>query len=185
MPVFVIEHLEPDVFEWCVLEYAHVSSIVGKENLIFTNTDNAKLQPYGKVEPKSVIELQLQNACVLDPDAPDMLTPENAKQFKYFVFGGILGDNPPKARTGPELTSKLNLPVFNLGKAQMSTDTAVIVTHEIINGTPLEKLKFQDGVEIETGENESVQLPYKYLIKGGKPLLAPGLAKMLKEQDDF
>jgi len=185
MAFFVIEHLEPELFKWCVLEYAHISFIVGKENCIFTNTSSKELEPYGKVTEKRVTELNLANACVLDPDAKETLTPELAKQFDYFIFGGILGDDPPKKRTEPELTSKLNFPAFNLGNAQMSTDTAVIVTHEILLGTPLGELKFQEGIEVETGENESVHLPYKYLVKDGKPLLAPGIKEMLKEQDEF
>ena len=33
---FIIEHLEDEVWEWCILEYRHMSEFVGKENLIFT-----------------------------------------------------------------------------------------------------------------------------------------------------
>ena len=34
---FIIEHLEPELYDWCLIEYEHISKIVGKENLIFTN----------------------------------------------------------------------------------------------------------------------------------------------------
>jgi len=67
----------------------------------------------------------------------------------------------------------------------MSTDTAVIVTKMIIDGKKLSELQFQDGAEIEINDNESVDLPYKYLVVDGKILLAPGLAELLKKQEEF
>jgi len=159
MQKFVIEHLEPKVYKWCTLEYAHISSFVGKKNLIFTNTKSTSLKKFGKVIPKSVTKLDLEKACILDPEAKQTLTPTIAKKFDYFIFGGILGDDPPKIRTKDELTSKLSFPSFNLGKHQMSTDTAVIVTKMITKGKRLSELKFKDGIEIEISSYASVALP--------------------------
>ena len=183
MPTFVIEHLEPKVYPWCKLEYAHISSVVGKDNLIFTNTKSAFLKKFGKVEQKRTKELTFKNACVLDPESKETLSPAISKRFDYFIFGGILGDYPPRKRTQEELI--LAYPRYNLGKDQMSTDTAVIVTYKIATGTPLEKMRFQDGIEVDIKEGESIQLPYKYLIINGKPLLPKGLLEMLKEQKGF
>lgn len=180
---FIIEHLEPELFEWCRIEYSHISDWVGKDNLLISNCKD-KLS-FCKTDARHVWDLKVKNACVLDPDAKETLTPAIAKKFDAFIFGGILGDDPPRKRTEPELTSKLNFPAFNLGKAQMSTDTAVIVTKLICDGTNLADLKFQDGLEIETGENESVSLPYKYLLKDGKVVISDGLVEKLKSQDDF
>ena len=185
MPTFVIEHLEPKLFQWCKLEYAHISKFVGKGNLLFTNTKSPSLKKFGKVEPKSVKKLRFEKACVLDPEAKETLTPAIAKKYNYFIFGGILGDDPPKERTKIELTKFLPYPSFNLGKAQMSTDTAVIVTKMIADGKKLSELKFQQGVEIKISAYEEVHLPYKYLIVKGKPLLAPGIASMLRKQKTF
>ncbi|HLF54342.1 MAG TPA: SAM-dependent methyltransferase [Candidatus Nanoarchaeia archaeon] len=185
MPTFVIEHLEPEVYEWCKLEYAHISTFVGKENLLFTNTKSSELKNLGKIEPKSIKELKLAKACILDPEAKETLTPELAKKYEYFIFGGILGDEPPKARTKQELTKHMPYPAYNLGKDQMSTDTAVIVTKMIIDGKKLSELEFAQGIEVEINENESVYLPYKYLIVDDKVLLAPGLINMLKKQNTF
>ena len=67
----------------------------------------------------------------------------------------------------------------------MSTDTAVIVTKMIVAGKRLEEMQFQDGITIQTGEGEEVILPYQYLAVDGKPMLAPGLREMLKEQNIF
>ncbi len=183
MPTFVIEHLEPELFEWCRIEYSHISDWVGKDNIIVANVKE-KLS-FCKSDKRHVWDLNLKNACVLDPDAKETLTPKIAKKFDVFVFGGILGDDPPRKRTEPELTSKLNFPSFNLGKAQMSTDTAVIVTKLVCDGIPLEKLKFQEGLEVETGENESVSLPYKYLLKDGKVVISDKLVEKLKSQEEF
>ena len=47
---FVIEHLESELYEWCLIEYEHISKIVGKDNLTFTNIkseDKKKLRDYG------------------------------------------------------------------------------------------------------------------------------------------
>ena len=40
--IYVIEHLEPKLWEWCEIEYESISKIVGKENLWFTNIKNEK-----------------------------------------------------------------------------------------------------------------------------------------------
>jgi len=186
MPLYVIEHLEPHVYNWCKLEYTHISKRVGKENLLFTNTANIFLKTIGRVDKKKAKQLTFEKACVLDPDSSVLLTSAIAKKFEIFIFGGILGDDPPKERTKVELSaSDLPYPRFNLGKEQMSTDTAVIVTKKIVDGTPLDKLTFQQGIEIEVNDSESVVLPYKYLVIDGTPLLAPGLVEKLKKQKGF
>ncbi len=183
--MFVIEHLEPKLYQWCRLEYAHISAVVGKKHLLFTNTKSAILKKLGKVEPKSVQKLRFDKACVLDPESKQTLTPEIAKKYNYFIFGGILGDDPPKERTKDELTKYLPYPAYNLGKVQMSTDTAVIVTKMICDGKKLSNLKFQQGVEVKISSYEEVHLPYKYLLKNGKPMLAPGIVDMLRKQKTF
>ena len=180
---FIIEHLEPRVYDWCKLEYAHISSVIGKDNLIVTNTASKVLNGIARVERKCVSELSFEGACVLDPEAPDLLTPSVAKKFNVFIFGGILGDYPPRKRTQEELV--LSYPRYNLGKDQMSTDTAVIVTHMIVNGTPIGRMKFQDGVDIDIKSGESIHLPYRYLLVNGKPLLPKGLIEMLKKRKGF
>jgi len=185
MPKFVIEHLESKMYPWCVLEYGHISKIVGKGNLLFTNVKKGvdKLKKLGEVKKESVKELKLQKACILDPSAKKLLTPEDKKKYDYFIFGGILGDNPQRFRTKRDLTSKLKLPAFNLGPKQMSTDTAVYVTKKILDGTPLEKLKFVEEIEFEDKDGCFVGLPFRYVIEHGKIIAAKGLREfVLKHQ---
>src|SRR3989338_5076912 len=156
MPVYVIEHLEPRLWKWCIIEYKHISEIVGKENLWFTNIKKGskELEKYGKVIRKSVSELGLKKCCVLDPEAEKTLQSKDSEQFDYFVFGGILGDNPPKKRTKEELTFKIGCDSRDIGKEQMSTDNAVYTVREIISGKRISDLKFKDKIEIEIGKNE-------------------------------
>ena len=68
--------------------------------------------------------------CLLDPKAPKVLAPEDADAFDCFLYGGILGDDPPRDRTG-ELR-KLGFEGRHLGPKQMTTDTAVAVTKMVV-----------------------------------------------------
>ena len=46
---YIIEHLEPELYEWCLIEYKEISKIAGKENLWFSNInpkDKKKLEAY-------------------------------------------------------------------------------------------------------------------------------------------
>lgn len=45
-----------------------------------------------------MIDPNLENICFMDMRAEKKLKSEDAKQFKFVVFGGILGDHPPQDR---------------------------------------------------------------------------------------
>ncbi len=188
--IFIIEHMEPELYEWCLLEYRHMSSIVGKENIWFTNVkdemDRKKLSVLGTAKKESATSLGLRNVCVLDLPGEGVLLPSDKNEFDYVVFGGILGDNPPKGRTKPLRDALIaqGAAMRNLGEVQMSTDTAVLVTKMILDGTPFEKIDFIDNLVIETAPNEEVELPYRYVSRKGKPVLPPGLIEKLSK-DEF
>ncbi|MBI2545660.1 hypothetical protein HYV81_00600 [Candidatus Woesearchaeota archaeon] len=185
---FLIEHLEPKLYRWCLLEYKHISERVGKKNVIFTNVnarDKAKLSKFGEVYTKKVAKLELEKTCILDPYAKEKLKPADARKSGYFIFGGILGNNPAEGRT-KKLTEQMPKAARrNLGKRQLSTDTAVIVAKLILTGIPFEKIQFQDELEIETGEDESVVLPYPYVVKDGKAVVSKELVAYLKRKKGF
>ena len=187
MPIYIIEHLEKRIWRWCIIEYKHISALVGKKNLWFTNIKRCKeLAKYGKTIKKSISELNLKNACVLDPEAKKILNPNEAKKIKYFIFGGILGDNPPKKRTKKELTGLMkNAIARSIGKKQFSTDNAVYAVKMISEGNPISKLKFQDKIEIPLNEHESVIFPFRYNIVDGKPLVSGELVSYLKRKQGF
>ncbi len=190
MPVYIIEHLEPKLWPWEIMEYKHISGLVGKNSLWFTNIkskqDADKLKKLGKIIPASVSKLNLKYACILDPESEQTLTPKIAKEFYYFIFGGILGDYPPKKRTKKELTSKFkHIPSFNIGKEQMSTDNAIYTVKQIIQGKSMAKLKFQDELEIKINKIESIILPYRYNLVNKKPFVSKEVVDYLKRKKSF
>lgn len=193
MTKFIIEHLEPELYEWCLIEYEHISGIVGKGSLIFTDIKNKKdadkLKRHGAVYEKSVSGLKLKNICVLSQYSEETLTASDRNNFEYFVFGGILGDNPAKKRTNgiiDELKiSKISFETRNLGNIQMPTDVAVYVAKKILEGKKLNEFKFIDEVEIEINENESVTLPFRYVIDSNKLVISEKLVGHLRKRKEF
>lgn len=187
MTIFIIEHLDPKLWPWCLLEYKHISGIVGRKNIWFTNVKNGadKLKKLGKVFSKKTSQLKLNRVCILDSSGKQTLQPSDAKKFDYFVFGGVLGDWPEAGKSLSIVRSLPKAAIRNLGKKQMSTDTAALVTKKILDGTPFKRIKFKDGIEIPITKNESIELPYRYVLKDNKPVMPPGLAHMLKRQKTF
>ncbi|MDO8661299.1 MAG: SAM-dependent methyltransferase [Candidatus Woesearchaeota archaeon] len=179
--LYLIEHLEPKLWPWCKIEYAQMARDVGIKNLLISNCAS-KMRGI-KTTKDSVRAMNFSKPCILDPVAVKMLTPEEARLFETFIFGGILGDDPPRERTAIEL----DIPGErrNLGKLQMSTDTAVRVVWEIANGKRLKELDFVDGVIIPIQKGEEILLPYRYLVRNGKPVLARGLKTFLKKNKGF
>lgn len=185
---YIIEHSEPELWDWCLLEYKHISSIVGKKNLIFTNVKNpSKLKNLGKVYKKSVLNLKLnkKKTIILDPSAKKKLSAKDNKD-SYLIFGGILGDFPRKARTKEFLTSKIKCKSRNLGKYQFSTDSAVLVAKLILEG---KKFKVKNKIEIPLGKyksmEESVILPFAFPVLNGNVIITPGLKEHLKKRKEF
>lgn len=191
---YIIEHLEPKLWEWCLIEYSHISELVGKENLWFTNikksSERKKLTKLGLVFMESIKDLKkeinFKLACVLDPEASETLNPEDAREFEFFIFGGILGDYPPKKRTKKELTKFIpEAQIRNIGKKQMSTDNAVFTVKQIVDGKDFEKLEFIDKISVKINNFESVDLPYRYNSINGKPFMSPKIIDYLKKKKGF
>lgn len=81
------------------------------------------------------------NVGLLDLRGEKELSPSDSSTMKVFVFGGILGDHPPRDRT--KLLRADIETLRNLGQPQLSTDTAVLVSKLIlVNGMELEKIPF-------------------------------------------
>ena len=189
---FVIEHLEPELYDWCLIEYEHISKIAGKNNTIFTNIDKKhknKLKKYGTVYENRISELNFRDICVLSQYSKITLTTNDKNKFKYFVFGGILGDNPARKRTNNIIDSlrknKINFEERNLGEKQMPTDVAVFVTKKILDGGKFNDFKFIDEVEIEINENESVTLPFRYVVDNDKLVINEKLVEYLRKMEEF
>ena len=188
MAIFIIEHLEPELYEWCLIEYESISKIIGKDNLWFTNIknkkDKLKLSKFGKVFAGRVIDMNLKKVCILDPFAEKTLSPKETSHFDYFIFGGILVNHTMNRRTERELARFIkNGEKRNIGREQFSTDNAVFVVSRIINGIPLENMQFQNEIEIKIDKIQSTILPYKYPLINGNPRISPKLINFIKKRD--
>lgn len=198
---YVIEHMEQGFTEWVILEYSTIIKEVGRENLLLTSL------PQGTTDsdiPKELLALGLQwtsddvsqagtealpivkeRVCLLDPSAEKDLVPGEAEAFDYFVFGGILGDHPPRDRTG-ELRRKYGFEGRRLGSKQMTTDTAVRVTQLIVKDKkPFEDIDFIDYPEFRFNKNEATEMPFRYVLdSNGRPILPEGMLDLIKRDSE-
>lgn len=185
---YVIEHMDKRMYKWCVLEYKHISDTVGAKNLVFTNVKNgsSKIRGFGKIREESVKSLNLKNALVLDPFAKKTLTTKDCEKYDYLIFGGVLGDHPMKKRTKKEITDKLPYPARNLGRKQMSTNTAVLVSKMIADKKKFEDIRFKDTIKIRVGKYQECILPYRYVIDEKNEIIMPdGFMDFLKKRKSF
>lgn len=136
-PLYIVEHLEEGLEDWCRLEYRHICSFVPPENLLFLrfadSLDAKQLVPEGKRPPRtspSPLEELLprgstapqagpgdgpplptwDRVCLLDMDAEEALEPEDDAKFDAYVFGGILGnviENPDGSYSSDDRTAEL------------------------------------------------------------------------------
>ncbi|ORX48026.1 DUF431-domain-containing protein [Hesseltinella vesiculosa] len=136
---YIIEHMEDGMHDWCLLEYKHMLSNVGPDHLWFsclsekcleTMPEELKQAHCHSNDVMNLPGVDPSKVCLLDPSAEKELSPEDAETFDYFLFGGILGDDPPRDRTG-ELR-KLGFAGRRLGPVQMTTDTALNVTRRVV-----------------------------------------------------
>ncbi|KAK3074728.1 hypothetical protein LTR53_002603 [Teratosphaeriaceae sp. CCFEE 6253] len=205
--IFVVEHLDPELEAWQTLEYRCIYQECkdsGADFILSGVADALGVQkqlalPTDVVQQRSIETLYSspgarQRVCLLDPKGERDIGPDDGDLFDVFLFGGILGDDPPRDRTG-ELRSK-GFPGRRLGPEQMTTDTAARVTRIVVQeGKRLDEIPFVDRPDIELPEtangdgaghpNESVSMPFKY-VKGsdGKPVMPEGMLKLLVDDMD-
>lgn len=125
------------------------------------------------------------NVCFMDMRGASLLSPEDAKQFQFVIFGGILGDHPPKDRAGDFRANFSN--VRSLGPVQMTTDTALLVSREILEeGKQLEKLKFTTDPEIPTDNSVKkyldIRMPLLNIIEDSFKFSEHTTLKSFREQ---
>ncbi|KAG6836428.1 hypothetical protein H0H93_008070 [Arthromyces matolae] len=223
------EHMEEDedtpksIPPWVELEYSHMRTLAGPDSEVhFTHLSkssvNSLSDAFNSSRSESLAEarcheegvlylmkskgISLDKVCLLDPKAEKALSPEDGDgRFDMFLFGGILGDDPPRDRTG-ELRI-MGFPTRHLGPVQMTTDTALGVTKRVIkDGLLLDKVPYVDFPTIRFNAKESVEMPFRMLsvalvyifrianhyVKGyivasdGKePVLPPGMRELLHE----
>ncbi len=195
----VIEHLEPCVSPWLLVEYEFtVKLFEGRNQVIFTNVrreeDRQVLEKLGAVYeaslPQLINNLGVGKYIVLDPQAKEVLRPGDLSDAELVIIGGIMGDYPPKGRTAELITKKLPNPVpRNLGKEQLTIFGAAYILREISRGRKLEELDIRPGLKATlelAGFTLEVELPYAFPYKGGKPVIPPNyLDVVLKKSQIF
>ncbi|KAH9927983.1 DUF431-domain-containing protein [Epithele typhae] len=210
---YVIEHMEEDeetpksLPRWVELEYMHMRAFAGHgasvhfthlsqgscntlSDLFASDPEGTSPRAHAYAHQTSVMELMeargvpLDKVCLLDPKAEKEISPEDGDgRFEWFLFGGILGDDPPRDRTS-ELRV-LGFPTRHLGPVQMTTDTALGVTKIVVSDrTPLPDIPFVDFPTIVFNSKESVEMPFRYIAKNKDPIMPPGMREHLKEDLD-
>lgn len=180
----IIENCEEKLWHWLYLEYKHASEI-WEGNVIFTNVKDFqmynKLKDLGEVYRESFIEIfDDSKIIILDPLAEKQLETEDFIDMDYVLIGGILGDRRITGKTRELITKKAkNAKVRNLGKIQLTIDSAALVAKLIYLGMKLEDIEITSEVEIRLNDVESIHLPYGYVILNGKPIITPGLIDYL------
>lgn len=105
----IVEHLDPELEEWQTLEYKCIAEECKDANCKFLlsglssaeEVSQQLLLPARTCTERSVESLypdpdSRRRVCLLDPKADLDLDPEDAQEFDVFLFGGILGDDPPR-----------------------------------------------------------------------------------------
>ncbi|KAK4180564.1 hypothetical protein QBC36DRAFT_384275 [Triangularia setosa] len=189
---YIVEHLDEELGPWSELEYitiARESQETGSKFFLSSLHPQFKVPealaaiPSFTAERRGVEELyadKKSRVCLLDPQGKSDLAPEDADNFDVFLFGGILGDDPPRDRTS-ELRAK-GFEGRRLGPVQMTTDTAVRVTRLVVEGkTPLKDIPYVDFPELKFNEYESTEMPFRYVkTKDGNPIMPepPTMSKL-------
>jgi ribosome biogenesis SPOUT family RNA methylase Rps3 len=181
---YIVEHLDPELGPWSELEYQAIAEETDFNGGQFCLSS---LPPAFKVptalqavpnfiaEMRGVEELYLgedrKRVCLLDPAAEYDLTPEDGRKFDVFLFGGILGDDPPRDRT-KELRKK-GFVGRRLGPMQMTTDTAVRVTRMVVEDQiSLNRISYLDQPNLKFNDHESTQMPFRYVrSSSGRPVM--------------
>lgn len=192
---FVVEHLDPELGAWSALEYKSIAEESRKAGCRFILSSvptsllgNQDIENTGAEVRSDSVEVyfaeKIDKICLLDPAAKQELSPVDGQQFEVFLFGGILGDDPPRDRTS-ELRKK-GFVGRRLGPVQMTTDTAVRVTRAVVlEGKKLEDVPYIDFPELKLGEHETTEMPFRYVVDNrGKPIMPEGMIDLIKADAD-
>ncbi|KAK6526987.1 hypothetical protein TWF281_010184 [Arthrobotrys megalospora] len=206
---YVVEHLDVELEGWSKLEYLTIATET-RPPTTTSATSSASNQPtfhltslpaelfenlpeelkshdnlHATMEEVNKLDgLKAEEVCLLDPRAEKDMCPEDGEVFRWFVFGGILGDDPPRDRTA-ELR-KYGFTGRRLGPVQMTTDTAVRVTRLVVEDKiPLDKVPFVDFPELKISKNETTEMPFRYVKReDGTPVMPAGMVDLIKEDSN-
>lgn len=182
----VIENCEEKASDWLLAEYSHSASLW--PGTVFTGVRDARmhsaLAKVGEAVSQDVVEYTGGEGCIiLDHQSPDVLKTADFDRASFIVVGGILGYDKPLGRTKKFITSRFDerKNVFrNIGRIQLTIDSAVFVARAIYLGATLEEIEITSEVEVKWDEVHSTLLPYGYPVVDGRVLVTPGLVEILR-----
>jgi len=194
--LYNVEHLDPEIGPWSVLEYlsiAQESTTAGADFCLSSVPPSLEIPrelqdvPGFRIETDSVEDVfvdRKDRVCLLDPSATKELSPEDGEKFDIFLFGGILGDDPPRDRTS-ELRKK-GFEGRRLGPKQMTTDTAVRVTRMVVQEKLLlDQIPYVDHPELRINKHESTEMPFRYVVgDDGQPVMPEGMLELIKKDSE-
>ncbi|MEM4969673.1 MAG: hypothetical protein QXE01_00300 [Sulfolobales archaeon] len=174
-----IEHLEESLGRWVLAEYRNSYRIAG-DLLTITGIEIPGLPSTRKRFHELV---NPSKAIILDPQAPQILEPEDLVGFEAIVIGGILGAHPPMGRTKKLLSDRYpEAAKRNIGKHQFPIDASVYIALEVIRGRRVREIPIALGLiirrKIGSIEHE-IELPYAYPVVNGKPLISEEVLEIL------
>ena len=174
--------------------------IVGAANLMFTNMkpgvnclpyededmsflSDANLIPETFQEFHDAKDGDRTKAVLLDERSESLLCPEDSGQFQYFLFGGILGNVDELDMDKTKELRDQGYTLRHLGKEQMTTPTALAVSHRILQEKiSFEKLEFVDRPEYEVTDSETLVIPFRYLSNDqGEAIMADGNLELMSK----
>jgi ribosome biogenesis SPOUT family RNA methylase Rps3 len=186
-PRMIIENCEERLSDWLLAEYRHCSEIW--PGLLFTGIrrkkDRKLLEDIGEVSELDSFEYTGGSGCIiLDHMAQDELTEKEMRRYPYLIVGGILGYDRPLGRTAKLITSKFDASrniTRNMGRIQMTIDSAVFVARAILLGASVAEIEVSREVEIKWDDVHTTHLPYGYPIVDDKLILTPGIIDVLRK----
>lgn len=172
-----------------------MKKIVGDGNLMITNFGESLEEEEERwngvkflKESVNDLNVPIERICLLDSEATEDLSPGDADQFDYFLFGGILGNVDEFDLDRTSVLRVKGFPTRALGSMQMTTDTAVRVSKMIlVDRTPFPAIPFTDRPEFPiAGDTEKLVMNFRY-VRGedGEPLICPEVLELLKNDFDF
>lgn len=186
-PRMVIENCEERLSDWLLAEYRHCGEIW--PGLVFTSIrrkkDRTLLEEIGEVSELDSLEYTGGSKCIiLDHMAAEELKEKEIRGYEYLIVGGILGYDRPLGRTAKFITSKFdgvkNI-TRNMGKIQLTIDSAAFVARAILLGASVGELEISSEVEIRWDDVHSTLLPYGYPVVNEKLILTPGIIDVLRK----
>jgi ribosome biogenesis SPOUT family RNA methylase Rps3 len=123
---------------------------------------NKEIQNEDDIEKKlCFMDMRAEKTLGYSPEDPSKSDRAN---LKFIVFGGILGDHPPQDRA-KDFREQNFKTIRNLGKVQMTTDTALLVSYEIMQQNKnFTDLKFVDDPEVSLEAEVHSFLDVKFTV---------------------